>query len=450
MKRSSAIRVSPLGSHHLVGFNDLDPWSCSGDQLLCLQVEEIARIPTANSKASVGYIELKTGHFVKCGTTSGWNFPQGGRQQWATGSDKNAFLFNCEIDGEWHSKLVDMQGSELRTFQKPIYCQSRDGRLGYGLNYARLYRLGGYGYPGIQDSTKLAAAPDNDGIWETNLSNGNTKLLVSIAETTALIGTMEVDFNAHHYITHLTPSPDGNKLAYLHRYWLPDGGIRTRLVVRDMNTEISSVWDEGFLSHYDWVDDESILIWGKPQSNLQAIRSSKVLSSNPWIARLVQIAKPLARTLLGSRRINSGYFKKVSKAAPQSGDLFSDLLPRDDGHPTFCPSNRQLLLTDTYPDKNFERQLIVVDILSKSVLEIGRFTQLKESPSSEGFDEIVPFIDPAVMKKFNRENFVYSRGGIHCDLHPRWKTDGSMVCFDSNHEGTRQIYVANLSDSISK
>ena len=28
-----------------------------------------------------------------------------------------------------------------------------------------------------------------------------------------------------------------------------------------------------------------------------------------------------------------------------------------------------------------------------------------------------------------------------CDLHPRWNRAGTQICFDSVHEGSRQIYL---------
>ena len=35
---------------------------------------------------------------------------------------------------------------------------------------------------------------------------------------------------------------------------------------------------------------------------------------------------------------------------------------------------------------------------------------------------------------------------IRCDPHPRWNRQGTQVCFDSLHEGHRQVYVMDVSE----
>jgi hypothetical protein len=35
-----------------------------------------------------------------------------------------------------------------------------------------------------------------------------------------------------------------------------------------------------------------------------------------------------------------------------------------------------------------------------------------------------------------------------CDLHPRWNRDGTQVCFDSAHEGERQVYAIDVRDAV--
>jgi hypothetical protein len=73
-------------------------------------------------------------------------------------------------------------------------------------------------------------------------------------------------------------------------------------------------------------------------------------------------------------------------------------------------------LTDTYPRAKPYRTLILYDLRSGRRTDIGRF-----------------YSPPEIT------------GEIRCDLHPRWSRDGRQVCFDSAHEGHRQVHAADVS-----
>ncbi|TSA45654.1 hypothetical protein D4R51_01410 [bacterium] len=40
--------------------------------------------------------------------------------------------------------------------------------------------------------------------------------------------------------------------------------------------------------------------------------------------------------------------------------------------------------------------------------------------------------------------------GLRADLHPRWNRDGTEICFDSVHDGSRQVYVVDVGAIIKK
>jgi hypothetical protein len=90
----------------------------------------------------------------------------------------------------------------------------------------------------------------------------------------------------------------------------------------------------------------------------------------------------------------------------------------EDGHCSFSPDGKWLL-TDTYPRTEPYRTLILYELRSGARTDIGRF-----------------YSPPEIT------------GEIRCDLHPRWSRDGSQVCFDSAHEGQRQVYVADVSGVV--
>ncbi len=86
-----------------------------------------------------------------------------------------------------------------------------------------------------------------------------------------------------------------------------------------------------------------------------------------------------------------------------------------DGHCTFSP-DKKWILTDEYPDKKSNRPLILYKFPYGPRIDIGHF-----------------FSDPKIV------------GEIRCDLHPRWSRNAKMVCIDSVHEGSRQMYVLDIS-----
>ena len=99
--------------------------------------------------------------------------------------------------------------------------------------------------------------------------------------------------------------------------------------------------------------------------------------------------------------------------------IYHDGLPRQvvgektlirDGHPTLYKEN--VILTDTYPDKRSFQELFLYD-----------------------------------MKKDVKKRLVYSysvpvRNGVfRTDMHPRFNNDKSIICYDANVSGYRQLYI---------
>jgi hypothetical protein len=89
-----------------------------------------------------------------------------------------------------------------------------------------------------------------------------------------------------------------------------------------------------------------------------------------------------------------------------------------DGHCSYSPDGRWIL-TDGYPDKESKRTVILYRPADKRRIDVGRF-----------------YSDPKITGEFR------------CDLHPRWNRDGTQVCIDSIHEGTRQLYVIDVGDIV--
>lgn len=107
-----------------------------------------------------------------------------------------------------------------------------------------------------------------------------------------------------------------------------------------------------------------------------------------------------------------GYYLMKDKTKEYSR-LWTELAM--DGHPTYSYDG-QHIVTDTYPDRKRIQTLYVMT--GDSVKRIARVFS--------------PF-------KFG--------GDVRCDLHPRWKQDGSQICFDASFKGKRSICVVNVENN---
>ena len=113
------------------------------------------------------------------------------------------------------------------------------------------------------------------------------------------------------------------------------------------------------------------------------------------------------------------HFFLVNDATGEIESVRPDILDRD-GHCSFTRDGAWLL-NDDYPDETNHRTLFLWNMAEERMVVLGRFL----SP---------PFF----------------RDEIRCDLHPRWSRDERLVSFDSIHEGSRQVYVVDVSELVER
>ena len=114
-----------------------------------------------------------------------------------------------------------------------------------------------------------------------------------------------------------------------------------------------------------------------------------------------------------------------------------------------CPTHPNWFAVDTYPDEQGNRLLILYGADDRKRIDLGVFRQDRPTPDHDKAEAAFSCVDPGILAQFTRERFAFDRSGYHCDLHPRWNALGTRVGFDSIHEGTRQIYMADVSDVVS-
>ncbi len=435
-------RLTNGPKHHLFGFHDLIISNKADTKYLCLEVDFINRPPLPDEKFGVGYVE--NDHFVKVGETTALNYPQGARQQWVGETDY--FTANNRVGNVWGTDLYDASQKRLvDRFEATTHMLSKDGRFAYGLDYARLFRVGGYGYSGIPDVGINDIAPSNSGITVMDLKTKEIKLLVSVRQA-AECGVTKAISGSSHYLTHLCLNPSCNRLAFLHRYSLPDGGGITRLMTIGVDGNELRCIAQGFLSHFDWKDDEQIYIYGRANSSLDSIRDNKLLA-NPLVSSSLKIAKKVVKSIMGKKANNLGksFMMITDSDKPVIVPYAQDIIPLD-GHPMTNPNNRNWCVSDTYPDENGDRVLMLYNFERNIRYNLGVFRMIFDRTDMSLREEFFNGVD--LKKIVSPEDLAFTRSGLHCDLHPRWNSLGTEAVFDSIHEGTRQIYKINVEQII--
>jgi hypothetical protein len=368
-------------AHHFFGYYDKSPWDRSGRYLLCLATETPLQALTGTEVARIELVDLQASPGTPpriLAETRAWCWQQGSMLQWLPGAEDRLIIYNQLQDDRFVAIIQDVWTGEQRVLSRPIYALSPNGREAVSVNFSRLaWARPGYGYPALPDPWRQVSAPEDDGIYRVDLESGESQMLFSLAQ---LAATQPDDRMAdcYHWFNHLQYNADGSRFLFLHR-WGPPGMFRqTRLYTAQPDgSHRYLVSDHDMVSHFDWLGRDQILAWAR-------------------------------RHGVGDR-----YF--LFRDRSSDFQVLGEEVFNCDGHCSFSP-DEQWLMTDTYPNREHIRTLMLYHLASNHRIDIGRFY----SPPAQ-------------------------HGEIRCDLHPRWRADGRQVCIDSAHgDGTRQMYLLDL------
>ncbi|MGA3406328.1 MAG: hypothetical protein ABSD49_11410 [Candidatus Bathyarchaeia archaeon] len=334
-------------------------------------------------------VELSNRKFIPLDETTTWNFQQGAMMQWLPNSTEPRIIFNDRIGKNAVAVILDVHSRERRTLGRAISALSHDGKTALSLNFGRLQRTRpGYGYPGIADPFEHIAHPLEDGIYKIDLATGEETRVVTLANIFDLANKpSELGRNTPLYFNHTIYNKDDSRFAFFlewTHYPLPKiwrlkklGRLRTALYTIGANgRDLRCLIDFGKVSHYDWRNNQDILIWAR-------IKGHECFH---LVTDGTGTSEPVGEALLTS-----------------------------DGHCSFSPDGHWVLV-DTYPDQNHLSTLKLYNWDQGTQVILGKY-----------------YANPA------------NTGEIRCDLHPRWNRTGTEICFDSIHEGTRQIYTLDVS-----
>ena len=382
-KHMPIMRVTNGPKHHFFGYFDKFPWNFSGRYLLANQSDFMGRQPEAGEKLTLGMIDLEDNNrFIPFATTSAWCWQQGCMLQYLA-DDDNCVIYNDIENGKFVSRIQNVFTGEKRTLHRPIYTLSPDGRYALSLNFSRLDKeRPGYGYPGAFDPFEFDKIPAADGLWLVDLKNDTSKLIVSVSEITKMFYRSDME-DTPGWFNHLLFSPDSKRIAFFHRWRVWDKQGNP-----DMYTHM-------FTANIDGTDIYPL--------NLEEFSSHYTWVNDRQIINF------------SSRYLNGKQYYLYTDGSRKTEIIGKDEYPTD-GHCSYS-SDKKWMLTDTFPLEDRCHRLYLRHLESGKIYEIGSF-----------------HCDPTYP------------GPTRCDLHPNWSRDDRFVCIDAAFEGTRQMYIIDVSE----
>ena len=338
--------------------------------------------PDPADEADILLIDTHEGNTVRrLATTRTWNVQQGCMAQWLGPEYSSRIIYNDLRGGEYRSVILDIFTGEERILPMPVYSVSHDGRTALTLDFSRLHSLRpGYGYAALPERTKGIALPDAPCIWRVDIGSGEVSELFRYSDFAVFKPRKEMQGDGViHKVNHLMLSPSGRRFMVLYRFFVGQRKY-TRLITCNVDgSDMCLLSDDDMVSHCYWKNDSEILAFENKHSG------------------------------------GPGYYLMKDKTQE-----YVRLWPQfvNDGHPSYCPMDNHLVVTDSYPN---------------SVRVAGIKLLRDDDPEGKLSKEIARVFAP-----FRYDN------DTRCDLHPRWSRDGQKVCFDACFEGFRGLYYVSL------
>lgn len=378
------VRISPNdpGNEYFFGYYDKSPWDASGRYILCMRTKDTWSEPDPIREAEILMFDSEDGNaFRVIATTHTWNVQQGCMVQWLGPDFSSRIIYNDLREGKYCSVVLDVHSGKEFVLPMPVYTVSADGKTALTLDFSRLHSLRpGYGYAALPEKTKGVALPDVTCIWKMDVDRGEVSPLLKYTDFASFQPRKEMqEEGSVHKVNHLMLSPNGKRFMVLYR-WFVGQRKYTRLITCNVDgSDMYVLSDDDMVSHCYWKNDKEIIAFERKNNE------------------------------------GNGYYLMKDKTHE-----YIHIWPQlnNDGHPSYCPTDSNLVVFDSYPDRKRMQEVKIArdtDVEGNSIKVIAR-----------------------VFSPFKYDN------DTRCDLHPRWKRDGTCVCFDGVFEGNRRLYIVNL------
>lgn len=326
--------------HHFFGYYEKTPWDTTGDYILAHEVAFNNRAPTEKDSLKIGIVRTKEkNEFASLASSNAWNWQQGAMLQWHP-TISNCIMYNDKKKGRFVGIIKERTGKTVAVYNYPFYAVSPDGRKTLGLNFSRLHKYRpGYGYAGVADPWENEVCPEKDGIFMTDLDTFRTELVLSTGQ---LVRKYQEKYrqNTPHWLNHIQISPSGKRFAFFLLWDVGGGRWGVKLIVSNFeNYSHECVLDWDTISHYDWMDNEHLLIWAKKDGK-------------------------------------AGHFLLINVCNGSYQIVGQDTLTQD-GHCSFS-GDKGWVLNDTYPDEFDMRTLMIFRVSDQKRIDISRLYSPKD------------------------------------------------------------------------
>jgi glycosyltransferase involved in cell wall biosynthesis len=420
--------VTPNSRGSIHRFFDTSPFSPSGRYLGLTRLPFEDRLPSPGDVAEIVVVDLVTGSERVVADTRGWDTQLGAQVQW--GASDSQLLFNDLNLATWqpHGVVLDPETCRRRKLQGTVYMATPDGRKAASPCLRRIRRVQpGYGVlvPDEFMPANHGAAPD-DGLYLTNTETGDCQMLIShrqiIASARPRIALDEFTGGGW-YGFHVKWNPQANHLMMVLR-WIPDrSSLKMRSTVITLTSSgervrvaiPATVWDRGG-HHPNWCPDGNSLMMNL---RLRPRLKARMYQATPGRAR-----KWMSRAF----RITDDGLRIIKVNHDGRGLRMLGVGIQGSGHPSLHPDG-QHILTDAYP-----HDLVAFGDGTVPIRLIGL---------ESGKEDIIIRINAA-------PSFTGPNNELRLDPHPAWDRAYRCIAFNGWIDGTRKVFVADLTTILGR
>lgn len=401
---------APDHHHFFFGYYDKTNFDASDTYMLSHRTKFIDRFPGDDDLVEIGYVTLETGIFTKLGCTNAWNWQEGSMLQfYKNGVNEPAqLIYNIIKRNCLGSVVVDLQGEIVFQIPVPVAAvNNADGKI-VSYDFHKLKRLRrGYHYaPTFEPNNNL-----KNNIILYNPKRSELTELISLSECQRAFFKPSMR-GAEHFFQHCMFSPEGDKLAFLHRWREDNGNMHSHLIILNLdNGKIENASKSSRCTHFTWIDNFNLVLFTSKENPATLLR--QYISNTLLEVLALKIYRKIQQNSQRGKAMlqTDNYFRyDVHKSELNS---FTSL-NNTDGHPHNVDS--QILVTDTYPDTNATQKLMFLNKNDGTLL-----------------NELCFDVD-----------ITYFNSPLRCDFHPRVSPSKKYISIDVVHAGRRFQSVIKL------